>query len=52
MGQEEEKLLKVGAMKYDTVLVPNCLTLRNSTLEILEKFKDEAVVCLRRPLPK
>ena len=40
MGQEEEKLLKVGAMKYDTVLVPNCLTLRNSTLEILEKFKE------------
>ncbi len=26
-------------MKYNTVLVPNCLTLRNSTLEILEKFK-------------
>lgn len=39
-GQEEEKLLKVGVMKYDTVLVPNCLTLRSSTLEILEKFKE------------
>ena len=30
---------KVGEMRYDAVLVPNCLTLRSSTLEILQKMQ-------------
>ena len=38
-NQTEEAKLQVGAMKYDVILVPNCMTLRSSTLEILEKFK-------------
>jgi hypothetical protein len=38
-GQENENRLKAGAMNYDAILVPNCLTLRSSTLEILEAFK-------------
>ena len=38
-NQDNEPLLKVGEMKYDTVLVPNCLTLRSTTLDILGKFK-------------
>lgn len=38
-GQTEEPTLKAGVMNYDVVLVPNCRTLRSSTLEILEKFK-------------
>lgn len=39
-GQEECPLLKVGQMNYDAVLVPNCKTLRSSTLNILEKFRE------------
>lgn len=39
-GQEDCSLLKVGQMNYDAVLVPNCRTLRSSTLSILEKFKE------------
>ncbi len=31
--------LKVGEMEYDVVIVPDCETLRGSTLERLEKFK-------------
>ncbi len=31
--------LEVGKMKYDAVLVPACITLRKSTLDILKKFK-------------
>lgn len=38
-GQEEIPALKVGAMNYDVILVPNCKTLRSSTLDILEKFR-------------
>lgn len=38
-GQEEVPLLKVGCMNYDTVLVANCVTLRGTTLDILEKFR-------------
>lgn len=33
--------LKVGEMEYDAVLVPNCHTLRSTTLNILEKFKQQ-----------
>lgn len=32
--------LQVGAMKYDTVIVPGCETLRSTTLERLEAFAD------------
>ena len=32
--------LQVGAMQYDTIIVPNCQTLRSSTLERLEAFAD------------
>lgn len=32
--------LKVGEMAYDTIIVPNCETLRESTLERLEKFRE------------
>ena len=39
-GQEDAAFLKVGSMDYDTVLVPNCLTLRGTTLDILEKFRE------------
>lgn len=38
-GQEETPALKAGAMHYDAVLVPNCRTLRSTTLEILEQFR-------------
>lgn len=38
-GQQEEARLKVGSMNYDVVLVPNCMTLRSTTLEILEAFR-------------
>lgn len=30
--------LAVGAMEYDAVVVPDCITIRRTTLEILEKF--------------
>ena len=33
--------LKVGEMEYDAVLVSNCHTLRSTTLNILEKFKQQ-----------
>lgn len=32
--------LQVGVMNYKTVIVPDCITLRKTTLEILEKFKE------------
>lgn len=32
--------LRVGKMAYDVVLVPGCETLRSSTLDLLEKFKN------------
>lgn len=31
--------LKVGEMEYETVIVPGCVTIRRSTLEILNKFQ-------------
>ncbi len=31
--------LKVGKMEYDVIIVPDCETLRSTTLERLEKFK-------------
>jgi len=33
--------LKVGEMEYDAVIVPACETLRSTTLERLEAFKDD-----------
>lgn len=36
---EENGQLCVGEMRYDAVLVPPTITLRSSTLEILEKFQ-------------
>ena len=35
----ENKELCVGEMKYSTILVPPCITLRSSTLKILEDFR-------------
>lgn len=29
---------KVGQMQYDTIIVPNCLTIRSTTLEFLKNF--------------
>lgn len=37
--KESESGLCVGEMKYDAVIVPDCETLRGTTLEILKKFK-------------
>lgn len=34
-----DKTLCVGEMEYSAVIVPDCITLRRSTLEILEKFQ-------------
>lgn len=39
-GQQEVSALKAGEMNYDVILVPNCMTLRSTTLEILEKFRN------------
>ncbi len=33
--------LKVGEMEYDTIIVPGCETLRSSTLERLEGFREK-----------
>ncbi len=33
--------LPVGAMEYDAVIVPNCITLRKTTVERLEKFREQ-----------
>ena len=33
--------LKVGEMEYDTIIVPGCETLRATTLERLEKFREK-----------
>ena len=55
----EDKKLCVGDMKYDTILVPPCITLRSSTLKILEDFRakggdvifagDVATLCDAKP---
>lgn len=31
--------LRVGEMEYDTIIVPNCTTLRSTTLDAFEKFR-------------
>ena len=36
-----ESGLQVGEMRYDAVLVPDCLTLRKTTLDILKSFADK-----------
>ncbi|MBR4287006.1 MAG: hypothetical protein IKT55_04800 [Clostridia bacterium] len=38
--KEASAPLKVGQMEYDTIVVPNCETLRSTTLDRLEKFKE------------
>ncbi len=35
----DSALLKVGAMAYSAIIIPPCLTLRSTTLRILESFK-------------
>lgn len=37
--QEEQEGFQAGAMKYDVVLIPDCMTLRRSTLERLKEFE-------------
>ena len=38
--KEASSPLKVGEMEYSTIIVPNCETLRATTLERLEKFRE------------
>lgn len=40
-GQITDGRFPVGEMKYDVVVVPNCITLRKSTVERLEKFREQ-----------
>lgn len=40
-GQIENGKFPVGKMKYDAVVVPNCITLRKTTVERLEKFREQ-----------
>ena len=37
---EVSDTLKIGAMKYKTIVVPGCETIRRTTFEILKKFKN------------
>lgn len=39
LTQEENYPLQVGKMQYKTVVVPNCITLRSSTIDRLTKFQ-------------
>ena len=39
--EEGSNPLKVGRMEYDAVVVPDCETLRSSTLERLEQFRNQ-----------
>ncbi|MBR5314784.1 MAG: hypothetical protein IKU45_05185 [Clostridia bacterium] len=39
--EEGSAPLNVGQMKYDTIIVPGCQTLRSTTMDRLEKFKAE-----------
>lgn len=39
-GSSEGGQLCVGEMAYDAVVVPNCLTLRSTTYELLKQFKE------------
>lgn len=40
IGSSEKGQLRVGEMAYDALVVPNCLTLRNTTYELLKQFKE------------
>lgn len=39
LGGVEDGALRVGLMRYDAVLVPGCETLRSTTMELLEAFR-------------
>lgn len=39
-GEMDNATLKLGEMNYDAVIVPNLRTIRRSTLEILNKFRE------------
>ena len=39
--EEGSNPLKVGRMEYDAIVVPDCETLRSSTLERLEQFRNQ-----------
>ncbi|MBS6194055.1 MAG: hypothetical protein KH828_00560 [Clostridiales bacterium] len=53
LGQITEGKLPVGEMKYDAVIVPNCVTLRKTTVERLEKFREQGgKVIFTGKLPK
>ncbi len=39
--EEGSNPLKVGRMEYDAVIVPDCETMRSTTLERLEKFREQ-----------
>lgn len=41
MNEISEGALKVGEMEYDTIVVPNCVTLRRSTFERLSAWKKQ-----------
>lgn len=40
IGENAGKGLRVGEMVYDAIVVPNCLTLRSTTYELLKKFRE------------
>ncbi len=40
-SESEDNLFKVGEMAYDVVLVPNCETLRSTTVKALKQFKEK-----------
>lgn len=42
----KEERLCVGEMAYDVIVVPNCLTLRRTTVELLQKMPAEKVLIL------
>lgn len=41
MHMETEHGFNVGEMSYDTVIVPNCLTLRSATVKALRAFREK-----------
>lgn len=41
MKQIQNGKFPVGEMRYDAVVVPNCITLRKTTVERLEKFREQ-----------
>lgn len=38
-SQQNDNPKAVGAMEYDVIIVPDCITLRSTTLEYLKRFK-------------